>query len=185
MSHLYYLIGPPGSGKRTIGKELSRLTGAALIDNHLINDPVFIALGGNRHREAWPENVWEMVGQVYRAVLEAVKLAPHEVSHIFTNYLADDPNEPKAIERLRELAAARDAQFLPVYLTCPVTALERRMGSPERAEREKINDVGTLREVLERHGVLPVPNGAFTLDTSRLSPTEAAQAINEHDKGLK
>lgn len=185
MTHLYYLIGPPGSGKRTIGKELSRLTRAALIDNHLINDPVFVALGGSQCREHWPQNFQNLVDQVYRTVMEAVKLAPQEVSHIFTNYLADDPSELKAIKRLHDLAVVRDAKFLAVYLTYPVTELERRMGSPERAKREKINDVGTLREVLERHGVLLVPDGAFTLDTSRLSPTEAAQAIIKHAEGLK
>ena len=179
MSHLYYLIGPPGSGKRTVGKELSRLTGAALIDNHLINDPIFVALGGNRHRAAWPQHAQNLVDQVYRAVLDAVKAAPPGVSHIFTNYLADDPNELKAIERLRELAA-RNSMFIPVYLTCPVTELESRMGSPERAEREKINDVGTLREVLAQHGILSCPDESLTIDTSQLSPIAAAQAIIQH-----
>jgi shikimate kinase len=35
-----YLIGIPGVGKYTIAKEISRLTGARVVDNQLINLPV-------------------------------------------------------------------------------------------------------------------------------------------------
>ncbi|MGI8919344.1 MAG: hypothetical protein ACR2H6_12160 [Pyrinomonadaceae bacterium] len=35
------LIGFAGTGKYTIGRELCELTGAKLIDSHLINNPVF------------------------------------------------------------------------------------------------------------------------------------------------
>ena len=35
------LIGFAGTGKYTIGRELCERTGAKLIDNHLINNPIF------------------------------------------------------------------------------------------------------------------------------------------------
>ena len=40
-----YLIGIPAVGKYTIAKEIGRLTGARVVDNQLINLPVFSVLG--------------------------------------------------------------------------------------------------------------------------------------------
>ncbi len=38
---IMYLIGYGGTGKYTIAKEIAALTGAVVVDNHLINNPVF------------------------------------------------------------------------------------------------------------------------------------------------
>ncbi|GHG09657.1 hypothetical protein GCM10017783_22740 [Deinococcus piscis] len=175
MGHLFYLIGPPGSGKRTVGLELSQLTGAALLDNHIINDPVFTAFGADGG--ALPPEIWTFTRRVREVVLEAVAAAPAELSHIFTNYLADLPGEAETIDQFAALARQRGAAFVPVYLTCPTEELLRRMPLPERRARLKPNDPAALQEVLDKSGVLPVPQGMLTLDTSRLSPQQAAQAI--------
>ncbi|MEQ4204019.1 hypothetical protein [Actinopolymorpha sp. B9G3] len=59
MLTITYLVGPPASGKLTIGLELSAMTGAALIDNHLINDPIFLAYGADG-RTPLPEWIWDL-----------------------------------------------------------------------------------------------------------------------------
>ncbi|MFN8911956.1 MAG: hypothetical protein ACK5V4_04210, partial [Alphaproteobacteria bacterium] len=38
---IIYLLGFAGVGKLTIAKELAKITGAKVVDNHLINNPVF------------------------------------------------------------------------------------------------------------------------------------------------
>ena len=73
--HSLILWGPPGSGKRTVGKALSALTGAALLDNHLTNDPVFLAAGVSG-QEPVREEVWALCFEVRRAVREATSRAP-------------------------------------------------------------------------------------------------------------
>ncbi|MEQ7129486.1 peptidoglycan DD-metalloendopeptidase family protein [Actinopolymorpha sp. B11F2] len=92
MLTITYLVGPPASGKLTIGLELSAMTGAALIDNHLINDPIFLAYGADG-RTPLPEWIWDLVAQVREATMTAVSRATKTTSHIFTNYLSDDPSE--------------------------------------------------------------------------------------------
>ena len=106
MSHLYYLVGAPGSGKRTVGKELSALTGAALLDNHLTNDPVFLAAGisGN---EPVSDEVWALCFAVRQAIRTATLHAPPTLAHILTNYLTAQDQEWMNVERLRQLATAR------------------------------------------------------------------------------
>ena len=176
MSRLFYLIGPPGSGKRTVGLELTRLTGAALLDNHIINDPMFAAFGFTGQGDP-PAEVWSFTRRLRALLLEAVAAAPAGVSHIFTNYLADLPGEAEMIGKFAALAEQRGATFVPVFLTCPTEELRRRMPLPERRARLKLKDPDTLQAVLDSKGVLPAPEGMLTLDTSRHSPEEAARAI--------
>ena len=176
MSHLYYLVGPPGSGKRTVGKVLSALTGAALLDNHLSNDPVFLA-AGIKGDGTVADGIWELCFTVRKAVQAATLHAPPTLAHIFTNYLTCEEREWRNVERLRELAEQRGVSFVPVWLTCPLPELERRMSLPERAERLKLRDPVQLRELMQKAGELPPPPDALVLDTSVLQPSEAAHQI--------
>lgn len=175
-SRLFLLVGPPGSGKRTVGLELARLTGAALLDNHLINDPVFAAFGADGVRPLPPE-VWTYTRQVRDVVLAAVAAAPPEVSHIFTMYLGRGEREAAFVERFRGLAPARGAQFVPVWLDCAPAELARRMDRPERRERLKLRDPAALSRLLEDVGQQPAPADALRLNTAELTPARAAQII--------
>ncbi|MCP2013166.1 hypothetical protein L1280_000294 [Deinococcus sp. HSC-46F16] len=177
MAFLYLLVGPPGSGKRTVGTHLSRLTGAPLLDNHLTNDPVFHAFGLDGVRPVPPE-AWPFASRVRAVVREAVAASPRELSHIFTIYLADQPGEAESLERFRALAAGRGATFVPVWLTCPVDELARRAALPERSVgRLKLRDPEGVRQVVTDKGLLPPPADALVLDTSTLSAEDAARRI--------
>lgn len=178
MSHLYYLVGPPGSGKRTVGKALSKLSGAALLDNHLANDSIFLAAGVSSNG-AVSNEVWELCFAVRGAIRAATLHAPPTLAHIFTNYLTAEEREWRNVERLRELAGVRGVPFVPVWLTCPLPELERRMLLPERTERLKLRDPVQLRELMEKAGNLPPPPDALVLDTSVWMPQEAAEKIVE------
>lgn len=183
MSHLYYLVGPPGSGKRTVGNHLARLTGAALLDNHLTNDPVFLAAGVSSNGAVSAE-VWELCFQGRKAVRAAMLHAPPTLAHIVTNHLTAEEREWRNVERLRELAARRGVPFVPVWLTCGPGELARRMLLPERAERLKLRDPQELRRLLREAGTLPPPPDALLLDTAALLPEEAARRIAVHAGAL-
>nr|WP_174257355.1 AAA family ATPase [Phytoactinopolyspora alkaliphila] len=173
------MVGPPAVGKHTIGSELADLTGAALIDNHLVNDPIFRAYGADG-RTPLPDWVWELVERVREATMTAVTDARPEVSHIFTNYLSSEPEDEQFVQMLRDTAAGRGAQFVPVWLTCPEDELVRRVALPGRAERHKLRDADALRTILRTQGVLPAPPDALVLDTSAIPSPEAAQRIVDH-----
>lgn len=179
MPVMTYLVGLPASGKRTIGKELSAMTGAALIDNHLINDPIFLAYGADGFAPL-PGWVWDLVAQVRKATLAAVERGVPTTSHIFTNYLSDDPSEEQPLDQLRGIAETRGAAFVPVWLTCPTGELKRRIDLPDRRERQKMRDPDELEEIARTKGTLPPPPDALVLDTSTLAPRESAQRIVDH-----
>ncbi|WP_293911731.1 hypothetical protein [Deinococcus sp.] len=180
MSTVYYLIGWPGSGKRTVGLALAALTGARLLDNHLINDPIFQAVGATGVGPL-PEGTWPLVGRVEAAVLEAVMLAPPELSFIFTNVLVQRPGELDTFESRRRLADARNARFVPVWLLCSEPELRRRIPLDDRRARLKMRDEAGLTRMLEQYGaLLSPPPDALMLHTDHWSPEETARQIVAH-----
>jgi tRNA A37 threonylcarbamoyladenosine biosynthesis protein TsaE len=38
---IFYLIGPAGVGKLTVARAIAALTGARIVDNHTVNNPIF------------------------------------------------------------------------------------------------------------------------------------------------
>ncbi|OLV18019.1 hypothetical protein [Deinococcus marmoris] len=183
MGYLFHLVGPPGSGKRTIGLKLSALTGAVLLDNPLFNDAVFRPYGADGLRSI-PEEIHVLATQVRKLGLEAARLAPRDVSQIFTSYLTNRPSGPAALQLVRNLAAARDVRYIPVWLECDVEELERRLSLPERLERAKLRDPAILRETLRTSGMLSAPPDAIRIDTLALAPADAARLIAEHSGAL-
>lgn len=184
MAFLYLLVGPPGSGKRTVGRHLSALTGAPLLDNHITNDPIFQAFGLDGVRPVPPE-AWPFASRMRAVLREAVRASPPDLSHIFTVYLSNQPGEADSLERFRALAEARRATFVPVWLTCPLDELARRVTLPERSTgRLKLRNPEQLRALLRDAGILPPPPDAIRIDTTELAPADAALLIASHAGAL-
>lgn len=132
------LMGFAGTGKYTIGRALSDRTGAKLVDNHLINNPIFTVVDADGVNPL-PAPVWDKVKRIRRLVYEAIReLAPPRLSFIFTMELRQsNPKDHAAFIELKKLAEARRSLFIPIRLLCDVEELCRRVVSAERAGRLK------------------------------------------------
>ncbi|WP_446665779.1 AAA family ATPase [Flexivirga sp. B27] len=175
MTFIVQLVGPPASGKRTIGALLAERTGAALIDNHLVNDPVFTAIGADGFGQL-PKSAFVLAKRVAEVVHEAVLAAPAELGHIFTKFWVDEPGDAAQEVQMRALAQRRGVPFYPVWLTCDADELCRRVVLPERRTRNKMRDPDALADLI-RMPVLPTPDDALQLDTTQLDADEAAAEI--------
>lgn len=173
---LVLLVGPPAAGKLTIARELERRTGAIVVDNHLVNNAVFVPIGLNRSPEVRLEATDALRARVWDVVIEATEAAPARLSHVFTVWLADAPGSAAHVERLRALAGRRGVRFVPVWLQAGTETLLARVDDPDRAERGKLTDPGALREILALP-LLPAPEDALVLDTGTVSPDQAVDAI--------
>lgn len=175
---VFYLIGHAGVGKYTIGQALVRATGARLIDNHLINNPIFTLLRLDG-KTPIPAAAWDQVEVIRQTVIDsAATLSPPDFSFVFTNeLLADEPDAPRWYNAIADLAQRRKAQFRPVLLTAAPDVHRKRIIAPGRAERYKTIDPARIDAIQSRplygHG-LP---GIQHLDVTDLSPDQAAQAI--------
>jgi hypothetical protein len=179
---IIYLIGYGGTGKYTIAKEIAALTGAVVVDNHLINNPVFSVVEADGIR-LLPAGVWQKIEGIRRIVLDTIaEMAQPEASFIFTNELYEEKSADRRLfEDIATLATNRKALFVPVILRCEPEEVYRRVASSERAERFKLRNVEHTRENIRSYKLLRVehPN-CLELEVTHLSPIQAAQAIIVH-----
>jgi predicted kinase len=179
-----YLIGMPAVGKYTIAKEIGRLTGARVVDNQLINLPVFSVIGfDGRDAFPFPTGAWAEIEKIRAAVLTVIRdfCSPND-SFVFTNVLeARDAGDERLFRRIEQLALTRGAGFFPVWLTCSPEVLRERKDSPDRRERFKDTDVTNITRYVEDFEVLTLPHpNALTLDTSEEECGSLALRIIRH-----
>jgi hypothetical protein len=173
------LIGFAGTGKYTIGRELCERTGAKLIDNHLINNPVFSVVNTDGVTPL-PAKVWDRVKEVratvYRAILE---LSPADMSFVFTMELRQsNPGDHASLRDLAELAAERHSRFIPIRLICGVEELCRRVSDPGRIAMLKEMSPELARKKSLEDEVLNVPHPNLrTLDVTKRTASGSVDAI--------
>jgi energy-coupling factor transporter ATP-binding protein EcfA2 len=179
---IVYLIGYAGTGKYTIAKAIAGLTGAVIVDNQLINSPVFSVVGASGNTPL-PAAVWPKIEGIRRIVLDTVaELTPPEASFLFTNELYEGkPMDRRWYEDVAILATKRQARLVPVILHCEPEEVCRRVTSPERAVRFKERSADKTCENIRTYQLLRVdhPN-CLELEITTLSPIQAAQAILTH-----
>jgi hypothetical protein len=70
---IIYLIGIPAVGKYTVAKEIGRMTGAKVVDNQLINFPVFSVIGYDGTANfPFPHGASAQIEKIQRAVLAVI-----------------------------------------------------------------------------------------------------------------
>jgi len=181
------LIGFAGTGKYTIGRELCERTGATLIDNNLINNPIFKVVKADGVTPL-PAGVWEKVREIRAMVYEAIReLSPAEMGFVFTMELREgDLADHIAFSDLAQLAAARQSRFIPIRLICGVEELCRRLADPARVARFKELSAELARSKSTADLVLNVshPNQR-TLDVTKRTASGSVDAILDEVSSIK
>lgn len=184
---ILYLIGFPGTGKYTIGKQISEQHSSfRLVDNHLINNPIFSLL--ERGTKTIPEQAWEYIDTIYDAVIDTIKtLSPTDYSFIFTNVLSnEDPEDQIFYDRLSDLAHKRKAHFIPVRLHCTIGEAKKRLIAPERAERFKLTRPDILEHITDTKTLLTISHPhLLDLDVSDKTIDQSVKEILSHIKQIK
>ena len=178
---IVYLIGYPGVGKFTVAKALCQLTRAKLVDNHMANNPIFNIIGVDGHTKI-PEAAWDRVKAVRDVLFDTIlHVAPRTFSYVLTNVLLNDDGDRALFEQVRDLAAHRGSLFVPVILRCEKQEHLRRVAAPGRAESYKDVRASSLDELMAERPLLPIVHPhLLALDTTSLSPQDAANAILSH-----
>ena len=171
-------------GKYTVACEIARLTGAKVVDNQLINIPVFSVLGYDGTAAfPFPPGAWQHIEQIRSAVFSVIRdFCPAGSSLVLTNVLnAKDPADLALFRRVESLAEHRGAGFFPVWLTCGAQHLRQRKNSDQRRARFKDIDLSTIDAEVNQFELLRVPHpNALSLDTSLREPGETARRILDH-----
>jgi hypothetical protein len=180
------LIGFAGTGKYTIGRELCERTGARLIDNHLINNPIFTVVNADGVTPL-PPRVWDRVKEVRAAVYEAIReLSPPELGFVFTMELREsNPADLGAFWELDQLAAERQSRFVPIRLICGVEELCRRVVDPGRVAMLKEISPELARRKSAEDLVLNAPHpNQRTLDVTKRTASGSVDAILDEVRSI-
>lgn len=183
---IFHLIGAPGVGKYTIGRELAALTGARLVDNHSINNVLFNLLDGDGIRPL-PAEIWPKVFQIRRQVLDTIMhISPRHLSFIFTNHIRGEDEAEYALF-LENVAVAeiRGSRFIPIRLDCDSDELMNRIGTESRRERMKLLDPVVGRRLNETPPFTTDHPNFLVLDVTTMPAAESARRIAEWAEGRR
>lgn len=173
-----YLMGVAGTGKLTVARAIAAKTGARVVDNHLINNPIFSVVRQDGVTPL-PRGVWDRVFAIRTAVLEAIAtLSPPEWSFVFTHEAYGVAYDIAVYQLTREAAQTRKAPFLPVRLVCGPDEIARRVLDPGRQLLMKSANAAASRARAAANATYdPGTPDVLTLDNTSLPPEAAADAI--------
>ena len=180
---IIYLIGVPAVGKYTTAKAIEHATGARVIDNQLVNAPIFTIVGydGTDRIPVSPE-AWKHIGKISRVVLNFIRdHAAEGDSFVFTNVLSNGSGDRRHFRRIERIAKHRNAVFIPVRLTCTAAAMRKRKQRPDRRERLKDIDLTNIPFWLEKFDEFtPRHPNALEIDTTDSPADETAATVIRH-----
>lgn len=168
---LLFLHGLPASGKLTVGKELSSITGYPLFHNHLTVDLLLSVFQfGTAAFIKLREEIWLSV--IEQASVERLP------GLIFT-FAPESSVRETFFHKLYSLLDAQNDSSFFVKLTCPVEVLRGRLGDSSRERLGKITSL-EMFDKLNGQGVFAEFECLkldLTIDSGKLSPAAAAAEI--------
>jgi hypothetical protein len=170
---LIFIHGAPASGKLTVAKALLRAAPGRLFDNHAAIDLARTVFDFDA------PGFWELVHVVRLSALDAA--AERGVPLIATTYCYSEPEDLALFEQFEGVLKRHGGELLPVFLYCSEEEAAWRVGSADRAERQKIASEEALNNFRARWNIAPVPrDNCLTLDTEARSPDATARDIIRH-----
>ncbi len=167
---LIFIHGPAASGKLTVARALSELTGLAVFHNHLVVDALLEKLPfGDPEFVRLREAMW-------MAAFETAAKAG--TSLIFT--FAPEPTVgPGFPERVSALIGAEGGEVKFVKLTLSEAEQEKRIANDSRREFRKLTSLDMLIRLRPafRTSEEAMPAADLTIDTGEVGPDTAARRI--------
>ncbi len=168
--NMIYIYGPPGVGKYTVSKELSKLTGYRLFHNQLSIEFVMSMFD-------FGTPTFNRLVLKYRAdmIEEAAK---NGISLIFTSSYAKGFNDP-IIKDIMKRVRKHNGNVYFVQLHCETGELLKRVTSGSRRKYYKIRSSKLLKNLMKKYNhtsSIPFVKSLY-IDNTKIKPKEAAKKI--------
>jgi chloramphenicol 3-O-phosphotransferase len=168
---LVIIHGPPAAGKLTVATALAEQTGFKVFHNHLSIDctqPVF---------EFGSDAFWRINSTIRNETIAEAAREGIDVIHTFC--YAKGPDDEQFI-RLIASAEQNGGRVHIVLLVCEDEERKRRIGNESRVRLRKLTDPSSI-DAQKIDLLSPLPgHETLTIDTTDVSPDEAAKRIVEY-----
>ncbi|CAH0046196.1 unnamed protein product [Clonostachys solani] len=174
----------PGTGKFTVAKVLGTLIPkSVVIDNHQLIDPVTLS----RDHPCYQTERKKEREKAFNEYVFNPRWAEHTI--IFTDSQTTDLLGEAVAREYQAAAEAAKRPFTPVYLTCDCEVNITRATSHERLQggTTKLTDAKIIRDIRSRCKIFRFEAGdrqPCSIDTTTLTPADAASKIIEYCQGL-
>lgn len=168
--YVIFIHGPVAAGKYTIGTILSKRIQIPLYHNHLAVDLARTLFDfGTPPFTKLREDIWLAS---FSAAAEAKQ------PFIFT-FNPEATVDPPLIDRLQHIIENVGGQIHYVALQCNDDEVLNRLDNASRAKFGKLLDTNLYQEIKRQGGFdfPPLPKPFITIDTEKMTPQQAAQAI--------
>jgi dephospho-CoA kinase len=169
---LVFIYGMPASGKLTVAKELSALTGYHVFHNHLVVDVLLEIFDfGSKSFVELRERFWL---EVFREASSS-----GAAGLIFT-FAPEKTVRREFIENVVSQAANDELVFVELY--CADNEIEKRLTAEGRKNYKKLDSVELLRELVrtKTFDSPKMPDPQLRIDTGKHSAKESAVIIARH-----
>ena len=173
---LIFVYGPPASGKLTVSKELSKMTGYKLFHNMLTVDLAQTVLDWN------DENFGDLTTK-YRLITFEEAAKANVKGIIFTYAYFPKVDDP-FIKEVIETVEAQGGEVCFVQIHAEKEKLLERVDNDSRKELKKLVDKDVLEKQLDKRDQYAKISfvETFPVDTTNISASKAAEMIKEHFK---
>lgn len=179
---ILHLNGFPGTGKLTVAKELAKDGDIRLIDNHMLNNPIFTLVRENSV-DPIPEEAWVAIRAIRKIVLDGLStIAKPHLNFVMTNCLGhEDPEDYAIYEGVRDAATKSGRVYIPVLLSCSEEENLNRIMHEGREANMKMRDTSGLVKLRGEFTLAGKDHPhALHLDITTLQPHESAEQIRAH-----
>lgn len=166
------IYGPPGSGKLTISKELSRITKYKLIDNHLSID------FASKFYQLWSPKFWIFLDKLRLLIFN--QLVEDGVNFISTFVYIPGVNDSMIKNYLRIIG--ENGNLYLVRLLPSVNELEKRIIKEDRKKHSKISDLRSFKNFSQMNDIYAIIKNkkSLDIDNSNLSALKVAKKIAKY-----
>jgi len=168
---LIFVYGMPATGKLTVARELSRITGFRLFHNHLAVDLLLSTF--NFGSESFVELREEIWLSVFRHACRS------GLAGLIFTFAPEKTVRETFVDDAARVLRDEGGEVEFVELTCPIDELKRRLDSAARKKFGKMTSVKLFDE-LHADGALDgsqMPKAKISIDTSEHEPADAAAMI--------
>ncbi len=172
------LYGPPGVGKLSTAKELSKITNFDIFHVHEIAD--LVSSSFETGTKAFTEKFEELWFSAFKKNLESSKEGLI-VTLIYGIQTFKGKEDASFFLKVKETAKKKNIEIFFIKLKCENEELKKRITSKEREKYKKLTSYKALQEIRKKYKVdnkIPFLKSK-TIDTSKMTPSEVALKIKK------